>query len=451
MGAARAKDSEGGGLGGGSLRGQHATDSSRAKVTADSPEMIIVVDTPNGVYVRRVAQAIPLPEGIEPGFGAEEATHEAAAIWGLPDFVYRPILVRAGSSTRELGDRILLVGDKAVVIQVKSRQGSAGDQDREERWARTAIAKAVRQAKGTVRRLLASPVTLQNGRGREIEVAGADYRWLAVVVLDHNGLPDGLTIEHGAGDLPCVVLLRRDWDFLFGQLRSTYAVVQYLNRVAAMDARPLGEEPVRYYELAVADLAAPAKSIDPRILGKSGVASSVPILPQAPAGHDDRRAHRLLRVILEDIATTPISGEATEGDRIRVLAEIDNLPVAHRTALGQLLFEMMEQVMQAPDGQSLWRFRSFVTPDGRLQLGFGACTRFGPEIQGAFGYWVMLRHHQRAQDIGGAHDLVTVGVLLTPRYDGLRPWDTTMARVEGEIDLTAEELDRLLELWGNRP
>ncbi len=427
------------------------TDSTRAPVTADSSAMTIVVDTPNGVYVRRVPHAIPLPEGIEPGSGAEEATQEAAAIWGLPDFVYRPIVVRAGSGARELGDRILLVGDSAVVIQVKSRQGGVGDPDREERWARKATAKAVRQAKGTVRRLLASPVKLQNGRGREIEVTGADYRWLAVVVLDHNGLPDGLTIEHGAGDLPCMVLLRRDWDFLFGQLRSTHAVVQYLNRVAAMDARPLGEEPVRYYELAADDLATPAKSIDPRVLGKSGVTSSVPILPQAPAGHDDRQAHRLLRIILEDIATSPVSGEATEGDRIRVLAEIDSLPVAQRTALGQLLFEMMDQVVQAPDGQTMWRFRSFVTPDGRLQLGFGACTRFGPEIQGAFGYWAMLRHHQRAQDLGKAHDLVTVGVLLTPRYDGLRPWDTTMARVAGDLALTADELARLLKLWGDRP
>jgi hypothetical protein len=401
--------------------------------------------------MRRVSQAIPLPAGIDPGIGAEEAIQAAAAIWGLPDFVYRPILVRAGSSVRELGDRIVLVGDKAMVVQIKSRQGGGGDQDREVSWARKATAKAVRQAKGTIRRLHAAPATLQNGRGREIKVAGADYGWLAVVMLDHNGLPHDLTIEHGADNLPCVVLLRRDWDFLFGQLRSTHAVVQYLNRVAVLDPRPLGEEPVRYYELAAADLAAPAKALDPRILGKSGVASSVPILPQAPAGHDDPRAHTLLRIILEDIATALISGEATEDDRIRVLAEIDSLPVAHRTALGQLLVEMMEQVVQADDGQTMWRFRSIVNSDGLLQLTFGACTKFSLMIQRAFGTWVMLRHHQRGQDLGSTEELVTVGVLLTPRYDGLRPWDTTMARAKGDLGLTAKELASLLELWGNRP
>lgn len=421
---------------------------SRRRTDAEgSPAVTLVVDTPNGLYLRRLANPLPPPEGIDPGSGAEEATHEAAAIWGLPDFVYRPVVVRVGSGARELGDRILLVGESGVVVQVKSRQGGSGDRDREGAWTRKATAKAIRQAKGTIRSLLASPVRLQNGRGREVMVNGADYQWLAVVVLDHHGLPEDLTIELGAGDLPYVVLLRRDWDFLFDQLRSTHAVVRYLNRVAGMDARPLGQEAVRYYELAAADLAAPARDLDPRILGDSGVPFSVPILPLTPAGREDRPAHMILRIILEDIAGSSISGGATESERIRVLADIDSLPVAHRTALGQLLLQMMQEVVQMPNGKVMWRFRRFVFDDRRLQLGFGACTTFDAELQGAFRYWVALRHHELAKSLGSADDLVTVGVLLTPRHDRLRPWDTTMASVRGEVPLTAEDVSDLRALW----
>ncbi|WP_405466679.1 hypothetical protein OG783_28720 [Streptomyces jietaisiensis] len=35
------------------------------------------------------------------------------------------------------------------------------------------------------------------------------------------------------GNTPVIALLRRDWEFLFNQLRSTHAVVGYLHRVAA--------------------------------------------------------------------------------------------------------------------------------------------------------------------------------------------------------------------------
>ncbi|RKT09225.1 hypothetical protein BX285_6299 [Streptomyces sp. 1114.5] len=47
------------------------------------------------------------------------ATH-AAATWGLPDFVFVPALAQKVSGRRELGDRILIAGRRAAVVQVKS-------------------------------------------------------------------------------------------------------------------------------------------------------------------------------------------------------------------------------------------------------------------------------------------------------------------------------------------
>jgi hypothetical protein len=44
------------------------------------------------------------------GKEAEHATHDAAAIWGLADFVFEPAVRHRASGVRELGDRILVLG-----------------------------------------------------------------------------------------------------------------------------------------------------------------------------------------------------------------------------------------------------------------------------------------------------------------------------------------------------
>ena len=44
--------------------------------------------------------------------------------------------------------------------------------------------------------------------------------------------------------------------------------------------------------------------------------------------------------------------------------------------------------------------------------------------------------------------LNTVGVLLTPRHDGLRDWDTSMAAISGPIELSDEDLALYRKTWG---
>lgn len=63
---------------------------------------------------------------------------------------------------------------------------------------------------------------------------------------------------------------------------------------------------------------------------------------------------------------------------------------------------------------------------GSRQLIFGCATRFGPDIQAAFQSYVLLRHHELHQHTGLAGQSATLGVLLTPRTDGTRPWGTTL-------------------------
>lgn len=49
--------------------------------------MMLIVETPAGVLIREIPNAMQLRTDVEPGTAAEEAVHDAAAIWGLPDFV----------------------------------------------------------------------------------------------------------------------------------------------------------------------------------------------------------------------------------------------------------------------------------------------------------------------------------------------------------------------------
>ena len=56
--------------------------------------MTLVVETDAGVFVRHVPDASPLHSGLPSGVAAEEATDDAAAIWGMPDFVFKAALER---------------------------------------------------------------------------------------------------------------------------------------------------------------------------------------------------------------------------------------------------------------------------------------------------------------------------------------------------------------------
>ncbi|MEU1276316.1 hypothetical protein [Streptomyces sp. NPDC005799] len=112
---------------------------------------------------------------------------------------------------------------------------------------------------------------------------------------------------------------------------------------------------------------------------------------------------------------------------------------------------MLADVREVPADETKWRWRRSIDPSGTRQLIFGCATRFGPEVEAAFQSYVLLRHHQLHQQTGLAEQTSTLGVLLTPRTDGSRPWDTTLLRTEGDNDLTSEEVERYTELWNPRP
>jgi hypothetical protein len=294
-----------------------------------------------------VPTARPLPGRGERGPEAEDATADAASLWGLPDFVYRAGAQPTASGVDEIGDRLLVVGDTGVVVQVKCRDAVTDDSDKEGRWIVKHTGKAVRQARGTVRTLRRKSITAVNARGREIEIGADGRRWLGVVVIDHPSPPENLDLELDGSAEDLVVLLRRDWEFLFDQLKSTHAVVEYLRRVSG-EIIELGTEPLRYYDLAQADAQAQPDPVDPALLAAGGIHASAPLLPLAPVASEDRDAHRLVRMILEDIAISRAPG-VSDAQRLRALAELDRLPVSHRADVGRFLLAKFNEVLEEAD------------------------------------------------------------------------------------------------------
>ncbi|SMG44495.1 hypothetical protein [Agreia pratensis] len=414
-------------------------------VVTDADELTFVLATAAGVFERVVPDATPLRSLDRSGIAAEMAVQDAASTWGLPDFVFSPVVEQKGSGVREIGDGILVVGRRGAIVQVKTREVAVGTPEREESWVKKQIAIAGRQVKGTARRMTAGPTEMQNARGRAITVDGPNIEWVGVVIVEHPS-PPTIDIDPVEIGLPYLVLLRRDWEFLFSQLRSTYAVVDYLHRVA-MPTEILGEEPHRYFELAKADSEAEPRSTDPRA-GESTVLHSVPLLPTAPVGDEDLEAHEILRRLLEEIANSEI-GDGDETIRQRVLASIDSLPVGYRTDLGEYLLNALAELRSKAPGTAFWAARTFLSEEGHDQLGFAVASGFNESTRAVFNQWLVEKHDKRRES-ENIDNATSIGVLITPRSDGFRDWDTSMAAVHGGVELSDEERGLFEKMWTRR-
>lgn len=397
-----------------------------------SDQITLFVETAEGVRRRTILPALPLPPEIERGIAAENAIRAAAAVWGMPDFIFEPAHEASSSGVREVGDGILITSGTAVMIQSKSRQQSGDVAEREANWLSKNISKGLRQGTGSIRFLSTRPVAMRNRRGRTVTVDGTSLTWISLVLVDHEVVPEGYVPPSLPRD--AVVMMRRDWEFLFNQLRSARSVVSYLRRVAG-ESIPLGTEPVRYHELALADLeVGPAAA--PAWMPPAGTVASVPLAPLEPAGSAATAAHFVLRTIQEDVALCAVPAE-DELVRIDLLSRLDSVPVASRTELGKRLQGYMAEA-------KTWSRRSLITST-RIYLPiagdefdspivFMIASRLDDMTKMVFNARVELQHHDFFA-IADNDNLVTIGVLLTPGTSSGREWDTTFVATAGALDL----------------
>lgn len=67
-------------------------------------------------------------------------------------------------------------------------------------------------------------------------------------------------------------------------------------------------------------------------------------------------------------------------DRQAVLADLDSLPVGDREAWGQLMLDMLDDVVQVPDGDIKWRFRRHLNAQGTRQTVYTCATHFATGV-----------------------------------------------------------------------
>jgi hypothetical protein len=403
--------------------------------------LTLVVETPDGVIVRDIPNASLLPPDLEVGPAAEDSTRVSAARWGLPDFVYLPEQQRQGAGVRERGDGLVVADGIAALIQVKARNASPGTPEREASWLMSAITKAIKQGKGSIRHLAHRRENLTSARGRRVQIDGGLFEWIAVVIVEHPAPPAGFVPQlEEAGDTPCVVLLRRDWEFLFEHMRSTRAVLHYLKRVAG-EATELGTEPSRYLQVAVADLQAEAKEMPESLRSLAGLGRDDPVLstPHAPLEAADDGA-LLFRVIMEDVATTHM-GDTPEADRLKLLTSLDTVPAAYRPELGRTLLNFMKSVSRHRGSSIKTETRVFVPhPGDQCPMVFMVASKLDSMMRNHLFLRTQLHHTEYWRSVGGV-TRSTIGVLLTPNSSTERLWDTSTVWLDGEQGLDAQQVD----------
>jgi hypothetical protein len=199
-----------------------------------------------------------------------------------------------------------------------------------------------------------------------------------------------------------------------------------------------GQHVASYYELALADEQSPpdlAGSHIPVSFDDPALRASHPQLPIEPASAADEYGARTYRQLLEDIAQSPWGHN--ESDRVNVLYLLDKLPVAERAAMGRRLLTHMARTPRVETGTTHWEFRRYLMGNAHLHLDYAVCYQFTDLHKEAFRQWVMLRHHEWATELepNVRDDAAPVAVMLTPRYDRVRPWDTTVFAVFGGLTL----------------
>ena len=397
------------------------------------------------VMGREIAPARDLLDANQDGAAVEEATRAAAGRWGLRDLVLRPKVFAKGSGIRELGDGTILAGPRGISLQVKARGVTGDNPGRATKWMLKNAAHGLRQARGTIRTALLNPaVELTNLRGRTVTIRGSSVAWIPVVVIDHPDPPPTGVIPAPDPKGPSVVLTRRDWEFLWDQLRSATAVVDYIHRVAEEEEPlELGAESNRYLDLAEKDAQSPPGKLPDWIPETGARHTNLPLLPHDPAASADRFGHAIFQQILEDIADTDFTGDET--DRITLLSHIDRVAVGARAELGRLLLRRLTLCAEAaPDGHRM-DHRIMYINQGSLQVTFTTMSQLTDYHQEIYRSWLLLRRQDFLVSSGALGPIYpwTVGVLLTPRPDGPRPWDTTTISTEGPPAYDAAEYARL--------
>lgn len=371
------------------------------------------------IHARRAGEGARSSRGMSSyGIDVERRRREIAAHHGVPDFVFKPVDIRTGSGTREIGDFLLWVGEAVAIVSSKSRAPGAAaieTQDRRRRWIEAEGADAHRQIVGTAKKLKAAApgsIVLVSERGVEVpwdptRIAG----YGGVVLLDVPPPDDDYAPPPMLDGVPSVVMLGEDWDTINFLLPSTMAVIRHIGRrLAFMPRCPLGSELDVFALFVEHEQAGTPIELPPGGLPRGHFEDVMEAHPDwFLEGHSDDEFALVINDMIEGAADPDpeFSAATNPTNYLRILEFLDQIPLLHRVSIGKAVVERCQRVGR--DGGRITAH--FALPHGLLLVVADESPRRRRSewLQG-----VTFARHTQALEAGAPASMVTVGVATEP-------------------------------------
>lgn len=221
------------------------------------PNMVIS-EKENSFMIRREhgIKKRETPLGRSNGESAEEEVRQILVEAGLPkSAIFKSALYTTEGGEREVGDGLLLYGETAFMIQIKSRNVEAGELGEETKWGQKKKTQAYAQAKLSLNWLEEEGgLRFEAIDGSHKEIRRDQYNWVALVVLNYNEAPftmdnDLLRVGNCDSSLPRVVIATHDLEEIGSLSRSPLMFISYLRKLQFQSQHRVGEEWDRLYGL----------------------------------------------------------------------------------------------------------------------------------------------------------------------------------------------------------
>lgn len=356
-----------------------------------------------------------------PNYGtfSEQYVLRAAAWGGQPDFVFPATNVPKGNAQREIGDALVWVGKRLVVVSVKSRDPAKMGQDTEDRarsWLDTQIKKASKQIDGTIRKLRSADgdIKLTNMRGVEVPWNPSEVEeYLGVIVVNYSP-PPAYVPSPSSKRAPVVGFQVRDWQHVCGVLWSSTLLAGYVKTRSMLPSAPLDSEKdmlghVIAAEQSYSEIALPGGQ------PKRGMwDETVAQFPDADSrNHPDARFAYVIDAVMAAMAEDPklydISGQPW--GYIGLVRLLDQIPLLERVEMGR---DMIERCARAGRENSRVTWLTWPTR-GRLGLQIVFAADGADRATRIMDLTCQVHtRHAELQREAGFLDLVTLGVATEP-------------------------------------
>ena len=393
----------------------------------------------------------PYRRGMDRGHGEiiETKVGDIVTATTFPDFVFRAKDVPKGAATREIGDLLVLVGRRLLVISIKARDPAKQDSDTPERavaWRKKAIDGAASQIKGTVRALAKDArLVLRSDRGVELPWnESAVDEIIGVIVVDF-ARDDDYYPDPRDFPIPVTVMETKDWEMICTRLLRATAILNYVDLRAKIGLTiPFRNEDLLLEQIIQAESAHELEQVNSNDLVNMRwyKAPSIPGDDVFGSMPDHEFAAIVWEMIESAADPNPVfSSLAAAHEYLEIVNFLDAIPLMHQVELGK---QCLAKVQDAGRTNSL---HSLVarTPGGPLVF----CAAPGDSdhrLKLVTGL-TQLRHAQirRTLDL----DLTTLGVITDAGVDQGRSYGFCL--IKGESSLSQEQLDKGEELFGVAP